>query len=193
MSVERRLSPEETRAIIDTTPRLKEFVDSGKSKMVSVYTSMAYLLHSVANEYVEESLDIMEEYDLVHKKLKTRSINLSTAFELYNKTVSGMINGHDKAEEAGRELCKDYDVFKETCDRFMLAGVRLKGIEAWNRDDLREDGLYLCEVQGAKDASTLLLRWKGKKWLQYDPAEGWRSLTPASVTEVVERVKEKAV
>lgn len=107
---------EKQRQLMMSMENFKQFIESGDCKRASVLISMAYLAHSVANSYNEEALEIMEKYDLVHKKIKTRATNLEVAFDLYDKAVFSLV---DK-DEMSRNLCEDYDKFRSICDDFIV-------------------------------------------------------------------------
>ena len=98
-------------------PDIDGYRNSGANQQCSRLISMAYLLNSIANGYNEQAFDILQSYGLMHKKIKTRCINLNVAFELYNKEIAGLI----RQPEAQMQLCNDYDYFKELCDKFMNA------------------------------------------------------------------------
>lgn len=102
-------------------PQYKEYLESQSDKYVAKRFSMAYILFSVANTYVEEATDRLAQYDLVHKKIKTTTNNLMQSFDAYHKTMAQLMQVDDKEarKELGTELCDDYDVMKAACDKFM--------------------------------------------------------------------------
>ncbi len=172
---------------MEQDPNFRKFIDSGDSAKVSRLVSMAYLMGTVFQGYSEDAIDIMEKYKLVHKKIKTTSNNLVQSFDVYDKAVSALINTQD----AKLQLCNDWEIFQETCDKFMNADVRVSCYDAWNDDKLRREGEYLCRVEGVANATHLALRWQDGKWLQYSPIppdEGWVGFS-AKVSEVAYRVK----
>lgn len=96
-------------------PNYKEFIESGDSRKASILLSMAYLTQSIANAYNEEAIELMEKHDLIHKKIKTRIVNLTTAFDLYDKEIFQLVD----SQEARQRLLEDYDSFRAMCDKFM--------------------------------------------------------------------------
>lgn len=102
---------------MEQDPNLRNFIESGDSKRVSVLLSMGYLVQSVANAYNEEAIDIMEKHGLVHKKIKTKINNLTQSFDAYDKAVFSLID----SKEARENLLEDYDTFRGLCDKFMNA------------------------------------------------------------------------
>lgn len=77
--------------------------------------SMAYMMFSIANSYAEEAANEIEKLGLMHKKIKTRTVNLATAFDLFDKEYFAMIG----SEEMKKEFCKEYDMLKRGLDEFM--------------------------------------------------------------------------
>lgn len=108
---------------MEESPILRNFIESGDSKRVSVLLSMGYLVQSVANAYNEEAIEIMEKHGLVHKKIKTKINNLIQSFDAYDKAVFSLID----SKEARENLLEDYDTFRGLCDKFMNADVRKAG------------------------------------------------------------------
>lgn len=106
---------------MEQDPDFRNFIESGDSRRVSILISMGYLVQSVANEYNEEAIKIMENHNLVHKKIKTTSNNLTQSFDSFDKAISQLINTQD----AKLQLCSDYGIFKAVCDRYMNADERI--------------------------------------------------------------------
>lgn len=96
------------------SPNFKKFIESGESEQVARLVSMAYLIISVGNSYNEEAIEIMEKYDLVHKKIKTKANNLAQSFDAYHKVINELMN-----KESRLQLCVDFDDFKAFCDKYM--------------------------------------------------------------------------
>lgn len=109
------------RSAMENDPKFRAFIDSGNSNRVARYVSMAYLISSIANEYFEGAVELMGKYDLVHKKIKTTSNNLTQSFDSFDKAISQLINTQD----AKLQLCSDYGIFKAVCDRYMNADERI--------------------------------------------------------------------
>lgn len=108
------MTPRQKQAM-DASPDYREFIESGDSMKAARLISMAYLLSSISNAYFEESVELMEKHNLVHKKIKTTSNNLTQSFDAFDKCVSQLID----TKEAKNHLCNDYDYFRSVCDKFM--------------------------------------------------------------------------
>lgn len=113
---------EKQRTAIRELPYYKAFVESGNEHRVAKLIAMAYILQSVANEYSEEAADLMAQYGLMHKKIKTTSNNLTQSFDAFNNVLSSLIEDDD----ARLQLCDDYDQFKKFCDEFLNDGKDLQ-------------------------------------------------------------------
>lgn len=109
------------RAAMETDPLFREFIESGSEKRVARLVSMAYLIDSIGNSYTEEAVSLMEKYDLVHKKIKTTSNNLTQSFDSFDKAISALIDTRD----AKLQLCSDYEIFQAVCDKYMNADTRV--------------------------------------------------------------------
>ena len=112
---------QKVRAAMEADPLFREFIESGDDRQVSRLVSMAYLVASVTNAYFEEAIGLMEKYDLVHKKIKTTSNNLTQSFDSFDKAISALID----TQEAKLQLCSDYDIFRAVCDRYMNADAHI--------------------------------------------------------------------
>ena len=97
------------------SPNFKAFIESGDSIRVARLLSMQFLVQSISNAYGEEAVELMEKYDLVHRKIKTRINNLTVAFDLYDKELFQLID----TDGAKKRLLEDYEYFKSVCDKFM--------------------------------------------------------------------------
>ena len=96
-------------------PEYQAFVESGAKLKVSKLFSMSYLLASVFNTYQEEAQELMDEYHMNQKSIKTKANNLTQSFDAYDKVMRSFL----KEEEVRKLLCEDYEALKEICDRFM--------------------------------------------------------------------------
>lgn len=162
----------------------RAFVESGDHRKCAKLISMAYVMNSIVNEYMDDAVSIMEKYDMVHKKIKTTMNNLSQSFDSMEKTIRTLICD----DEARKELCNDYGILKGTCDRFMNADERISATDAMQRDDIRPAGMYLCRVTGAVGTDILLLKWTGSEWMQHNSIAGWVGMAGTGITEVTERL-----
>ena len=102
-------------AAMHADPEYKAFVESGAKLKVSKLFSMAYIVASVFSAYQEEAQDIMEEYHMNQKGIKTKANNLTQSFDAYDKVMRSFL----KEENVRRLLVEDYENFKKLCDRFM--------------------------------------------------------------------------
>lgn len=106
---------EKQKAIMMELPNYREFIESGDAQRAGRLLSMAYLVASVFHAYTEEAFDLMNEHNLIHKSLKTKSNNLTQSFDSFDKEFRKMIS-----EEVTKELIvDDYQKLRELCDRFM--------------------------------------------------------------------------
>lgn len=96
-------------------PRLASYIESGDNMKVARLIAAAFTIHSVANAYNEDALEILQNHGLVHKKFKTRAVNLETAFDLYIREFEESLTKH----EAKVQLCEDFEAFQKLCDNFM--------------------------------------------------------------------------
>ena len=103
------------RILMNLSPNYRAFVDSNDHKRCSILLSMAYLTHTIADAYNSEAISLMEKYDLIHKKIKTRATGLATAYDLYDKEIQNLITD----QEATKQLCGDYDHLKGILDKYM--------------------------------------------------------------------------
>lgn len=92
------------RKIIKDNKNVKEFIDSGNSTQAAKYLSAAYLLISLGNFFLDETLDLFEKYDLLYGKLKTKACNFENVFDNLEKEIGKYIQ-----KEASDKLVKDYE------------------------------------------------------------------------------------
>lgn len=102
-------------AAMHADPEYKAFVESGAKLKVSKLISMSYLVASVFNAYQEEAQELMDEYRMTVKGIKTKANNLTQSFDAYDKEMRTFL----KEEEVRRLITEDYESFKRICDRFM--------------------------------------------------------------------------
>lgn len=92
----------------------RKCIECGDSARISVLISMCYLLNSVSNAYFEQAVEIMEKYNILHKKLKTKTNNLYQSFESFDKEFASLIDA-----ELRKDLCDDFEQVQNFCDKFM--------------------------------------------------------------------------
>lgn len=95
--------------------RYQEFKQSGREDKFLRLLSMTYIMHSIANAYAEEAIEMAEEIGIVRKKLKTRIVNLEVAFDLFDKEFYAMT----QTESIQKAFCEDYDELKRVLDKYM--------------------------------------------------------------------------
>jgi len=146
----------------------KRFVTSDDCHESAMLISMAYAVNTIANYFQEEANDLMEKYDMVHKVIKQRSENLTTAFDLYFAAVDQLI-GTDEAKKA---VCVDFEVLYDALRKYYEADSRCTYFEGIQIDSLREDGIYGCLVSGLAKSKYMMLKWEDGKWWQYNTVSG---------------------
>lgn len=109
------MTQEEKEKLIATNPRIRRFVESGDSEKASRLISMSYLLFSIAQNYTEEAMDIIEKHHLYHFNLKHLGNSLIRSFDRYNTQLKSMIVD-DGAKE---QFMTDYDTFEAVCRKYM--------------------------------------------------------------------------
>lgn len=153
--------------------------------------AMAYITASISNGYLEDSIEDMRKLGVLHRDVKQKANFAKSFFDNYNHSVMWFFD-LAQGRRVGNAICEDYQVLQDACDRYMMSGIRLSAHEAWNNPDAREEGRYLCRVDGAKGTDIMLLEWKNRQWLTYVSSTvgaGWLALTPGvKVVEVVKRI-----
>lgn len=92
------------RKIIRDNKNVKNFIDSGDSDLAAKCLSAAYLLISLGNFFLDETLDLFEKYDLLYGKLKTKACNFENVFDNLEKEIGKYIQ-----KEANDKLVNDYE------------------------------------------------------------------------------------
>lgn len=113
-----------TRQQADTITRqnIERMQQAGDLDHAAKQLSMAYLLYTCAQTYVENATDILNQYNLVHKKVKTTANNLTQSFDAYHKVMSSMLHGDHGAQD---QLCFDSTMFTDIMDAFMDHNIEL--------------------------------------------------------------------
>lgn len=153
--------------------------------------AMAYITASIANGYLEESIDDMKKLNIFHYDVKRKASMAKGFFDNFDGCMKWFFDIAN-SKTVGANICNDYSALQESCDRFMMAGIHLSPYQTWNNDDARAEDRYLCRVDGAKDTDIMILKWKNRQWLMYvnsTVGAGWMALSPSvRVTEVVDRI-----
>jgi hypothetical protein len=126
-----------------TQQHIEQMRESGDLDRAAKRLSMAYLLFTCAQDYAESATDLLEKYDLVHKKVKTTTNNLMQSFNAYNNVMSSMLNGDHGAL---KQLCFDSTMFTDIMNALMtvpnlislllLSGVMARDTQhyLWNKN-----------------------------------------------------------
>lgn len=102
--------------------------DCGDLDRCAKLLSMAYLGFTKSNQYAEEAVQLMEKYDVMHKKSKTAANNLMQSFVAFDKVMGDMLRngGSSDAEKAFRQLCNDDEILGEVLDAYMTHNIEVK-------------------------------------------------------------------
>lgn len=109
------MTKDEKERLVATNKRIRKFVESGDDERAARLTSMAYLLFSIAQNYSEEAMNIIEKHGLYHHNLKYLGNNLCKAFDRYNTQLCSMIVDDD----AKKQFVDDFDIFEAVCRKYM--------------------------------------------------------------------------
>ena len=101
---------------------IEEFRKSADSDTAARQLSAAYLLFTVANQYVEEANELIEKHHLLRKKIKTTANNLMQSFEPFHKEMSSMIGSKDNAHL----FCNDSTLLREIIDVFLEQHIEVQ-------------------------------------------------------------------
>ena len=144
---------------------------------------------------MQDGVDLLHKLNLYRHEVKRRISMAEDYFNKYNQCTKWLFDYCE--DDAKALLCGDLEVLRDACDHFMGATVRTTEYRYCNDENLRQKGEYLCRVEGAKDAHTLVLRWDNwsRQWQQYNASQygaGWVALMPGvKVVEVLQTVKPK--
>lgn len=107
--------------------RIKSLVDSGDCFRSSILVSMGYLLISIADEYIQDALDILDKHGLHSHDIKYVTSTYCKSFSLLHQTLKA----RNVVREYEESFCGDYDRFKAVCDTYMnmSPGDCEKGVE----------------------------------------------------------------
>lgn len=162
-----------------------------RSRDAAKKIAMGYLAASIGNAYLEDAVDDLKAIGMYRHEVKKRMNDAMHYFDMFNATVKWVFTAAGDAS-VGRQLTDDYEILKESCDRFMGADVRVSVRQAWDSDDLRQPDLYLCRVSGAAGTPYMVMRWTDRRiWLVYTASGyggGWQALPGVKVERVIERL-----
>ena len=101
---------------------IEEFRTSGDADIAAQKLSMAYLLMTLGNSYIEECVELMYKHHIVRTKVKTTSNNLMQSFDAWNKKMSSMIS---KPQNANL-FCNDTSLLNEILDTFLTDHITVE-------------------------------------------------------------------
>ena len=101
---------------------IEEFRTSGDADIAAQKLSMAYLLMTLGNSYIEECVELMYKHHIVSTKVKTTSNNLMQSFDAWNKEMSSMIS---KPQNANL-FCNDTSLLNEILDTFLTDHITVE-------------------------------------------------------------------
>lgn len=101
---------------------IEEFRTSGDADIAAQKLSMAYLLMTLGNSYIEEYVELMYKHHIVRTKVKTTSNNLMQSFDAWNKEMSSMIS---KPQNANL-FCNDTSLLNEILDTFLTDHITVE-------------------------------------------------------------------
>lgn len=101
---------------------IEEFRTSGDAEIAAQKLSMAYLLMTLGNSYIEECVELMYKHHIVRTKVKTTSNNLMQSFDAWNKEMSSMIS---KPQNANL-FCNDTSLLNEILDTFLTDHITVE-------------------------------------------------------------------
>lgn len=113
---------------LDFARRLKAMQESGDLDRLAKLLSITYLMYTKTNEYAEEAVEIMECYDIVHKKVKVTVNNLAQSFNAFDKVMSDILKkgGSGDAYKAFLQLNFDNEMLGELLEAYMYNKITVK-------------------------------------------------------------------
>lgn len=111
--------------IVANNPRLKAYVDSGDCLQSSKLASMAYLLVSIADSYIQDVFDILDKHHLNQQEIKFCSSNYDKAFGRLHQ----VLKARNVVREYNEKFVNDFESFKQLCDTFMELPADISDVE----------------------------------------------------------------
>ena len=99
--------------------RLKQFVNSGDCDRATRLETLAYLLHSIAQQATEEAAELLLKHGLRNGEVKYRSSFLVKAFNQYHIEVKQML-----PRFGSTAFCEDYEQLRKSL--YVFAGLETK-------------------------------------------------------------------
>lgn len=102
--------------------------ESGDLDRAAKLLGMAYQVFTQANIFAEETVGLMEKYDILHKKAKTTANNLMQSFDAFNKVMSDMIKdgGSTDPDKAFEQFTFDTEMLQTILCGFMNNDIEVK-------------------------------------------------------------------
>lgn len=187
--MKKQLTPEQRKAVMEGLEKRQQRAQAdGTAPRMSQLIAMSYLTAAIANAYLEEGVDIMKKLGVFRHEVKQK-MNLSIDFfDKFNASIK-WIFGEKVEKDVGDQICQDYEILKDACDRYMQSGIRASARRAWNNDSIRINGLYLVYTVGS--IVPTVLRWNNGCWTQYDrETRRWKSCKE-KVQAVIDKITTK--
>lgn len=93
--------------------KIEQFVESGDCERATRLETLAYLLHSVAQQATEEADELLHKHMLRYGEVKYRSGILTKAFNMYHLEVKQLL-----PRQGSVPLCLDYEDLRKMVYKF---------------------------------------------------------------------------
>lgn len=90
--------------VIRNNNNVQEFINSGDANLAAKNLSAGYLLISLGDYFINETLNLFEKHDLLYGKIKTKASNFKNVFDGLEKEISQYIQ-----KDAKTKLVDDYE------------------------------------------------------------------------------------
>ena len=76
-----------------------------------------------AEEYAEEANDRLQEYGMMHKKLKMKTTNLMQSFDAYDKLMRAILDPNSPAnvnhQDGNKIFCEQFEAVRKAMDEIL--------------------------------------------------------------------------
>jgi len=96
------------------------FPGSDDEKRCSALVTMMYLTMSIANAYLEEAKDILQQYAVYEFDTKGECEAAIKRFDAYHDRMKIYFKGEPLAQ---KQLCEVYEILKSACDEQILESI----------------------------------------------------------------------
>jgi hypothetical protein len=96
------------------------FPGSDDEKRCSALVTMMYLTMSIANAYLEEAKDILQQYAVYEFDTKAECEAAIQRFDRYHDRMKRYFKGEPLAQG---QLCEVYEMLKQACDEQILESI----------------------------------------------------------------------